>query len=150
MTFETNRDHWRNRLRVLNAQRDEIAAGGGEKAAAKQKNKGKLLARERVDALIDDGTELLEIGAFAAWELYEEWGGAPAAGVVVGLGQVEGRECVVVANDATVKAGAWFPITGKKNLRAQEIAIENRLPILYLVDSAGVFLPMQDKIFPDK
>jgi acetyl-CoA carboxylase carboxyltransferase component len=150
VTFETNRDHWRNRLRILNAQRDEIATGGGEGAAARQKKKGKLLARERVEALIDDGTELLEIGAFAAWDLYDEWGGAPAAGVVVGLGRVEGRECVVVANDATVKAGAWFPLTCKKILRAQEIAMENRLPLIYLVDSAGVFLPMQDDIFPDR
>ncbi|MBD3855063.1 MAG: acyl-CoA carboxylase subunit beta [Acidobacteria bacterium] len=148
--FETNRDHWRNRIRILNAQRDEIAMGGGKKAAAKQKKKGKLLARERVEALIDEGTELLEIGSFAAWDLYGEWGGAPAAGVVVGLGRVEDRECVVVANDATVKAGAWFPLTCKKILRAQEIAMENRLPLIYLVDSAGVFLPMQEEIFPDR
>lgn len=150
VTFETNRDHWRNRLRILEAQHDEIAMGGGEAAAAKQKKKGKLLARERVDALIDKGTEFLEFGSFAAWGLYEEWGGAPAAGVVVGLGTVSGRECVVVANDATVKAGAWFPLTCKKILRAQEIAMENRLPLIYLVDSAGVFLPMQDDIFPDR
>ena len=150
VTFETNRDHWQNRLRILNAQRSEIAMGGGEAAAAKQKKKGKLLARERVEALIDEHTELLEIGTFAAWELYEDWGGAPAAGVVVGLGLVNGRECVVVANDATVKAGAWFPLTCKKILRAQEIAMENRLPLIYLVDSAGVFLPMQDEIFPDR
>jgi len=150
VTFETNRDHWRNRLRILKAQHDEIATGGGEGAAAKQKQKGKLLARERVDALIDEGTEFLEIGSFAAWGLYEEWGGAPAAGVVVGLGTVSGRECVVVANDATVKAGAWFPLTCKKILRAQEIAMENRLPLIYLVDSAGVFLPMQEDIFPDR
>ena len=99
---------------------------------------------------MDKGTELLEIGTFAAWGLYDEWGGAPAAGVVVGLGTVSGRECVVVANDATVKAGAWFPMTCKKILRAQEIAMENRLPLIYLVDSAGVFLPMQDDIFPDR
>ena len=150
VTFETNRDHWRNRLRILKAQHDEIATGGGEGAAAKQKQKSKLLARERVDALIDEGTEFLEIGSFAAWGLYEEWGGAPAAGVVVGLGTVSGRECVVVANDATVKAGAWFPLTCKKILRAQDIAMENRLPLIYLVDSAGVFLPMQDDIFPDR
>jgi len=148
--FETNRDHWRNELRILQAQRRTIAEGGGEGAAAKQKQKGKLLARERVAALIDEGTELLEIGTFAAWDLYEEWGGAPAAGVVVGLGTVSGRECVVVANDATVKAGAWFPLTCKKILRAQEIALENRLPLIYLVDSAGVFLPMQEEIFPDR
>jgi 3-methylcrotonyl-CoA carboxylase beta subunit len=149
-SFETNRDHWRNQLRIIEAQRGEIALGGGEAAAAKQKKKNKLLARERVRALIDDGTELLEIGSFAAWDHYEDWGGAPAAGVVVGLGRVSGRECVVVANDATVKAGAWFPLTCKKILRAQEIAIENRLPVIYLVDSAGVFLPMQDDIFPDR
>ncbi len=148
--FETNRDHWRNQLRIIEAQRGEIALGGGEAAAAKQKMNNKLLARERVRALIDHGTELLEIGCFAAWDHYEEWGGAPAAGVVVGLGRVSGRECVVVANDATVKAGAWFPLTCKKILRAQEIAIENRLPVIYLVDSAGVFLPMQDDIFPDR
>jgi len=148
--FETNRDHWRNELRILEAQRRTIAEGGGERAAAKQKQKGKLLARERVAALIDEGTELLEMGAFAAWSLYEEWGGAPAAGVVVGLGTVSGRECVIVANDATVKAGAWFPLTCKKILRAQEIALENRLPLIYLVDSAGVFLPMQEEIFPDR
>jgi acetyl-CoA carboxylase carboxyltransferase component len=148
--FEVNRDHWRNRLRVIEAQRRALAEGGGEKAAAKQKAKGKLLARERVAALIDPETELLELGSFAAWNLYEEWGGAPAAGVVVGLGTVRGRECVIVANDATVKAGAWFPMTCKKILRAQEIALENRLPVIYLVDSAGVFLPMQDDIFPDR
>jgi acetyl-CoA carboxylase carboxyltransferase component len=150
VVFETNRDHWRNELRILNAHRDEIASGGGEIAAAKQKKKNKLLARERIEALIDDGTELLEIGAFAAWGLYEEWGSAPAAGVVVGLGTVNGRGCVLISNDATVKAGAWFPLTCKKILRAQEIAMENRLPLIYLVDSAGVFLPMQEDIFPDK
>ncbi len=150
LTFETNRDHWLNELRILEAQRREIAAGGGERAAEKQHAKGKLLARERIEALIDDGTELLELGTFAAWGMYEEWGGAPAAGTIIGLGTVSGRECVIVANDATVKAGAWFPMTCKKVLRAQEIALENRLPIIYLVDSAGVFLPMQDEIFPDK
>jgi len=148
--YEANRDHWLNELRIIEAQRRTIAAGGGEKAAAKQKKHGKLLARERVEALIDDGTEFLELGTFAAWEIYEEWGGAPAAGVVTGLGRVGGRECVVVANDATVKAGAWFPLTCKKILRAQDFSLENRLPIIYLVDSAGVFLPMQDEIFPDR
>ena len=150
VTFETNRDHWRNELRIIAAQRRAIEAGGGERAAAKQKAKGKLLARERVDALIDPKTEFLELGSFTAWGFYEEWGGAPSAGVVVGLGTVKGRECVIVANDATVKAGAWFPLTCKKILRAQEIALENRLPMIYLVDSAGVFLPMQDEIFPDR
>ena len=150
VSYETNRDHWLNELRILAAQGRAIAAGGGEEAAAKQKARGKLLARERVEALVDDGTSFLELGQFTAWEVYEEWGGAPAAGVVVGLGTVRGRECVVVANDATVKAGAWFPLTCKKILRAQEIAMENRLPVVYLVDSAGVFLPMQDEIFPDR
>ena len=148
--FETNRDHWRNELRILNAQKRKIAEGGGERAADKQRAKGKLLARERITALIDEGSELLELGSFAAWGAYEEWGGAPAAGVVTGLGRVHGRECVIVSNDATVKAGAWFPLTCKKILRAQEIAMENRLPVIYLVDSAGVFLPMQDEIFPDR
>ncbi|MGD9253854.1 MAG: carboxyl transferase domain-containing protein, partial [Holophagae bacterium] len=150
VAFETNRDHWSNELRILAAQRRTIAEGGGETAAAKQKEKGKLLARERIDVLIDEGSEFLEFGAFAAWDHYQEWGGAPAAGVVTGLGLVSGRECVVVSNDATVKAGAWFPLTCKKILRAQEVAMENRLPVIYLVDSAGVFLPMQDEIFPDK
>jgi acetyl-CoA carboxylase carboxyltransferase component len=150
VAFETNRDHWLNELRVLEAQRRTIAEGGGEAASDKQRTKGKMLARERVAALLDEGEELHELGTFAAWGQYEEWGGAPAAGVVVGLGRVAGRECVIVANDATVKAGAWFPTTCKKILRAQEIALENRLPVVYLVDSAGVFLPMQDEIFPDR
>jgi len=150
VAYEANRDHWLNELRIIEAQRRTIAAGGGDKAAARQKKQGKLLARERVEALIDDGTEFLELGTFAAWEIYEDWGGAPAAGVVTGLGRVGGRECVVVANDATVKAGAWFPLTCKKILRAQDFSLENRLPIIYLVDSAGVFLPMQDEIFPDR
>jgi acetyl-CoA carboxylase carboxyltransferase component len=148
--FEANRDHWRNQLRIIEAQRQKIAQGGGEKAAARQKKKGKLLARERVEALIDDGSEFLELGSFTAWGIYDEWGGAPSAGVVTGLGRVSGRECVIVSNDATVKAGAWFPLTCKKILRAQDFAMENRLPIIYLVDSAGVFLPMQDEIFPDR
>jgi acetyl-CoA carboxylase carboxyltransferase component len=150
VAFETNRDHWLNELRILSAQRESIAAGGGEKAAARQRKHGKLLARERVAALIDDESGFLELGTFAAWGMYEEWGGASAAGVVTGLGRVSGRECVIVANDATVKAGAWFPLTCKKILRAQDFSMENRLPIIYLVDSAGVFLPMQDEIFPDK
>ncbi len=148
--YESNADHWRNQLRRLAAERAVIAEGGGEHAAARQREQGKLLARERVAALLDEGTELLELGSFAAWGMYEEWGGAPSAGVVTGLGRVSGRECVVVANDATVKAGAWFPMTCKKVLRAQEIALENRLPLIYLVDSAGVFLPLQEEIFPDR
>jgi len=148
--FETNRDFWLNELRVLKAQREKIALGGGERARERQKAKGKLLARERIEALIDEGSEFFEWGSFAAWGMYEEWGGAPAAGVVTGLGRVSGRLCVIVANDATVKAGAWFPATCRKILRAQEISYENRLPIIYLVDSAGVFLPLQEEIFPDK
>lgn len=128
----------------------KIEVGGGEKNAAKQREQGKMLARERIQYLIDKGSNFLEIGAFAAEGMYAEYGGCPAAGVVGGIGYVSKQQCVIVANDATVKAGAWFPMTGKKNLRFQEIAMENRLPIIYLVDSAGVFLPMQDEIFPDK
>lgn len=134
----------------LKIKLDKIYQGGGSKAAAKQREKGKMLARERVDYLLDAEMPRIEIGAFAGFEMYEEEGGCPGAGVVVMMGYVSGRQCIVVANDATVKAGAWFPISGKKNLRAQEIAMENRLPIIYLVDSAGVYLPMQDEIFPDK
>ncbi len=129
---------------------NKIKEGGGAKSAAKQKEKGKLLARERIAYLLDKNSEFLEIGAFAGDDMYQAEGGCPAGGVVAGIGRVSGRLCMVVANDATVKAGAWFPITAKKNLRAQEIAMENRLPIIYLVDSAGVYLPMQDEIFPDK
>jgi len=128
----------------------KVHEGGGKKNADKQREQGKLLARERIDYLVDKGTEVIEIGAFAADGMYEEYGGCPSAGVAVVIGYVSGRQCVIVANDATVKAGAWFPMTAKKNLRAQEISIENHLPIIYLVDSAGVFLPMQDEIFPDK
>ena len=128
---------------------DKIAEGGGQKRIAKQHQKGKMTARERVAALIDPDTNFLEIGAFAGYDMYPEHGGCPAGGVIVGLGRVSGRLCVIVANDATVKAGAWFPITGKKNLRAQEIAMSNKMPIIYLVDSAGIFLPMQDEIFAD-
>ncbi len=140
----------KDKLTELKKREEKIFQGGGAKAAAKQKEKGKLLARERVAYLIDKGTDFIELGAFAGYEMYEEQGGCPAAGVIIGLGHVSKRLCVIVANDATVKAGAWFPITGKKNLRAQEIAMENNLPIIYLVDSAGVYLPMQDEIFPDK
>lgn len=128
----------------------KIYEGGGESRIKKQHDDGKMTARERVDYLIDKGTSFFEIGAFAAYGMYEEHGGCPAAGVITGLGRVSGKLVMIVANDATVKAGAWFPMTGKKNLRAQEIAMENRIPIIYLVDSAGVFLPMQDEIFPDK
>ncbi len=129
---------------------EKIYEGDGKKSAAKQKEKNKLTARQRVDYLCDDNTPFVEIGAFAGYDMYEEYGGCPAGGVVGGVGYVSGRQCVIVANDQTVKAGAWFPITGKKNLRLQEIAMENHLPIIYIVDSAGVFLPLQDEIFPDK
>src|SRR5437763_13961843 len=127
-----------------------IYEGGGKKAVAKQKERGKLTARERIDYLIDKDSAFVEIGAFAGWEMYEEQGGCPAGGTVAGVGYVSGRQCVIVANDQTVKAGAWFPITGKKNLRLQEIAMQNHLPIIYLVDRPGVFLPMQDENLPDK
>ena len=134
----------------LNTRLKKVKLGGGEKKIESQHKKGKLTARERIDYLIDDPNEFLEVGAFAGDGMYADEGGCPSGGVVTGIGRVSGRQCMIVANDATVKAGAWFPITAKKNLRAQEIAMENRLPIIYLVDSAGVFLPMQDEIFPDK
>ena len=134
----------------LNDKLSKIQEGGGKKAIAKQKEKNKLTARERIGYLIDKNSEFVEIGAFAGYGMYEAEGGCPAGGTVAGVGYVSGRQCVIVANDQTVKAGAWFPITGKKNLRMQEIALENNLPVIYLVDSAGLFLPMQDEIFPDK
>lgn len=142
----------KNKLQISDLKRRlaEIHLGGGAKRIEKYKEKGKLTARERVEYLLDKGKPSIEIGAFAGYEMYEEEGGCPSAGVVVVIGYVSGKQCIVVANDATVKAGAWFPISGKKNLRAQEIAMENRLPIIYLVDSAGVYLPMQAEIFPDK
>lgn len=148
--FNKNEDINKQLVYELKTKLKKIFAGGGEKSAAKQKEKGKMLARERVAYLIDKETEFLEIGAFAADGMYAEQGGCPSAGVICGIGYVSGRQCMIVANDATVKAGAWFPMTAKKNLRAQEIAMENRLPVIYLVDSAGVYLPMQDEIFPDK
>ena len=129
---------------------EQVKLGGGKKAIEKHKEKGKLTARERIELLLDKGSPLIEIAEQAGYGMYEEVGGCPSGGVVVQMGYIKGRLCLVVANDATIKAGAWFPITVKKNLRAQEIAMENRLPIIYLVDSAGVFLPMQDEIFPDK
>lgn len=150
LEFNKNEDVNKQLVDVLKAKLKKIATGGGEKNAAKQKEKGKLLARERIAYLTDEGSEFLELAAFAADGMYAEQGGCPSAGVVCGIGYVSGRQCMIVANDATVKAGAWFPMTAKKNLRAQEIAMENRLPVVYLVDSAGVFLPMQDEIFPDK
>lgn len=150
LEFNKNEDVNKQLVYEFNTKLKKIFMGGGEKAAAKQKEKGKMLARERVDYLLDDDKPWLEVGAFTADGMYAEHGGCPSGGVVCGIGYVSGRQCVVVANDATVKAGAWFPITAKKNLRAQEIAMENRLPIIYLVDSAGVYLPLQDEIFPDK
>ena len=137
-------------LKTMNNHLEKIYEGGGKKAVAKQKEKGKLTARERIQYLTDKDSPFVEIGAFTGFEMYEEQGGCPAGGTVAGVGYISGRQCVIVANDQTVKAGAWFPITGKKNLRMQEIAMQNNLPIIYLVDSAGVFLPMQDEIFPDK
>jgi 3-methylcrotonyl-CoA carboxylase beta subunit len=148
--FNKNEDVNKQAVYELKTRLKKIFKGGGEKSSAKQKEKGKLLARERIAYLIDKETEFLEVGAFAADDMYAEQGGCPSAGVVCGIGYVSGRQCMIVANDATVKAGAWFPMTAKKNLRAQEIAMENRLPVIYLVDSAGVYLPMQDEIFPDK
>ena len=148
--FNKNEDINKQLVYELNNKLKKVHQGGGEKAAAKQKEKGKMLARERVAYLIDEDKPWLEMGAFVGEGMYAEHGGCPSGGVVCGIGYVSGRQCVVIANDATVKAGAWFPITAKKNLRAQEISMENRLPIIYLVDSAGVYLPLQDEIFPDK
>lgn len=148
--FERQAEHWRRKVEEIREQEERIRLGGGLKAQDKQRAQGKMTARERVEALCDPGVPFLELGLWVAEGFYEEYGGAPAAGVVMGIGKIHGRDVVVVANDATVKAGAWFPLTCKKVLRAQEIALENRLPIVYLVDSAGVFLPLQDEIFPDK
>lgn len=152
MDLEFNKREDINKLKLSDTKKilSKIKLGGGEKALQKQRDQGKMTVRERLEYLFDKNSETIEIGAFAGYEMYEKEGGCPAGGVVVKIGYIAGKQCIVVANDATVKAGAWFPITGKKNLRAQEIAMENRLPIIYLVDSAGVYLPMQDEIFPDK
>ncbi|UFH33618.1 acyl-CoA carboxylase subunit beta [Chryseobacterium sp. C-71] len=152
MDIEFNKREDQNKLKLseINRLLSEIKKGGGEKRLQKLRDEGKMTARERIDYLLDKDSDSIEIGAFAGYEMYEEHGGCPSGGVVVVMGYVSGKQCLVVANDASVKAGAWFPITGKKNLRAQEIAMENKLPIIYLVDSAGVYLPMQDEIFPDK
>lgn len=152
MDLEFNKREDFNRLKLSEVNRllAELKKGGGEKRLQKLRDEGKMTARERIEYLLDKNTESIEIGAFAGFEMYQEHGGCPSGGVVIVMGYVSGKQCIVVANDASVKAGAWFPITGKKNLRAQEIAMENRLPIIYLVDSAGVYLPMQDEIFPDK
>ncbi|HEY5751160.1 MAG TPA: carboxyl transferase domain-containing protein [Chryseolinea sp.] len=150
LEFNKNEDQFKQLVTQLKQITKKIKLGGGEKKIDEQHQKGKLTARERIQYLIDKDSRFLEIGLFTAEGMYKEQGGCPSGGVVTGIGYVAGRQCVIVANDATVKAGAWFPITAKKNLRAQEVAMENRLPVIYLVDSAGVFLPMQDEIFPDK
>ncbi|MBL7891872.1 MAG: acyl-CoA carboxylase subunit beta [Bacteroidia bacterium] len=150
LDFNRNEDKMKQLISQMEQKLEKIYLGGGKGRIEKQHEQGKLTARERIDFLIDKDSRFIEIGAFAGDEMYKEHGGCPAGGVVIGIGYVSKRQCIIVANDATVKAGAWFPITGKKNLRAQEIAMENRLPIIYLVDSAGVYLPLQDEIFPDK
>jgi 3-methylcrotonyl-CoA carboxylase beta subunit len=150
LDFNKNEDAMRLKISQLERELEKAYLGGGQKKIDKLHEKGKLSARERIDLLLDKDAERIEIAAFAGRGMYEEHGGCPAGGVVIVIGYVSGKQCIVVANDATVKAGAWFPITGKKNLRAQEIAMDNNLPIIYLVDSAGVYLPMQDEIFPDK
>lgn len=150
LDFNKNEDHNKLLLSQLRQKLAQVSLGGGEKRIEKHHAKGKMTARERIDYLLDHPEKAVEIGAFAGDKMYADHGGCPSGGVVIKIGHVAGKQVIVVANDATVKAGAWFPITGKKNLRAQEISIENRLPIIYLVDSAGVYLPMQDEIFPDK
>ena len=150
INFNKNEDHNKLLLSDLKQRFAKVKLGGGEKRIQKLHSEGKMTARERIDYLLDNNENNIEIGAFVAEGMYKEHGGCPSGGVVVKMGYISGKQCIVVANDATVKAGAWFPITAKKNLRAQEIAMENRLPIIYLVDSAGVYLPMQDEIFPDK
>jgi 3-methylcrotonyl-CoA carboxylase beta subunit len=150
INFNKNEDHNKLLLSDLKQRFAKVRLGGGEKRIEKLHAEGKMTARERMDYLLDEKAKVIEIGAFVGDGMYAEHGGCPSGGVVVKIGYIKGKQCIVVANDATVKAGAWFPITGKKNLRAQELAMENRLPIIYLVDSAGVYLPMQDEIFPDK
>ncbi|MBS1615504.1 MAG: acyl-CoA carboxylase subunit beta [Bacteroidetes bacterium] len=150
LEFNKNEDAMKLAVSAMRQRHAQLSLGGGKKAMAKAKEKGKLSPRERIQYLIDKNTEFQEIGSFAGWEMYEKEGGCPSGGTVGGIGYVSGRQCMIIANDNTVKAGAWFPISGKKNLRLQEIAMENHLPVIYIVDSAGVFLPMQDEIFPDK
>ncbi|HEV8082677.1 MAG TPA: carboxyl transferase domain-containing protein [Chitinophagaceae bacterium] len=152
MNIEFNKNEDAMKMALSNVEKlfGKIEEGGGKKAKQKQKERNKLTARERIEYLRDTDTPFIEMGAFAGYGMYEEYGGCPAGGTVAGIGYISGKQCVIIANDQTVKAGAWFPITGKKNLRMQEMAMENKLPVIYLVDSAGVFLPMQDEIFPDK
>ena len=152
MDINFNNNEVFNKLLISDLRKrfTKVKLGGGQKRLDKQREKGKMTARERVDYLLDNKTKSIEIGAFAGEDMYNEHGGCPSGGVIVKIGYIKGKQCIVVANDATVKAGAWFPITGKKNLRAQEISMENKIPIIYLVDSAGVYLPMQDEIFADK
>ena len=150
INFNKNEDHNKLLLSDLRQRFAKVKLGGGEKRIEKLHSEGKMTARERIDYLLDNNENNIEIGAFVGEGMYAEHGGCPSGGVVVKMGSISGKQCIVVANDATVKAGAWFPITAKKNLRAQEVAMENRLPIIYLVDSAGVYLPLQDEIFPDK
>lgn len=149
-TYKSRKERYESLLADMYARADEVKLGGGLKRIEREHKRGKLTARERIAKLVDDETEFTEIGLFTGYEMYQEDGGCPSGGTVMGVGNIEGRMCMIVANDATVKAGAWFPITAKKNLRAQEIALENKIPIIYLVDSAGVYLPMQAEIFPDK
>src|SRR5688500_16735447 len=150
IAYNRNEDLMKQSLSEMRRRLEKIYEGGGKKSIEKQREKNKLTPRERIGYLIDNDKPFIEIGAFAGYGMYEEHGGCPAGGTVAGVGYVSGKQCVILANDQTVKAGAWFPITGKKNLRLQEIAMENKLPVIYLVDSAGVYLPMQDEIFPDK
>src|SRR5579885_1575010 len=147
--FEKNARRMIELMTRLKNEEEEISAGGGAKAIESQHKKGRLTARERIQKLIDPGSAFFELGIFAAYEMYEEWGGAPAAGTITGLARVSGRLVMIIANDATVKAGAFFPMTAKKVIRAQNIAIDNRIPTIYLVDSAGIFLPLQEDVFPD-
>lgn len=150
LEFNKNEDEMKLAVSQMKQRHAQVSLGGGKKAIEKNKERGKMSPRERIQYLIDKGSVFTEIGSFAGWDMYPDEGGCPSGGTVAGLGYVKGRQCVIVANDNTVKAGAWFPITGKKNLRLQEIAMENYLPVIYIVDSAGVYLPMQDEIFPDK
>src|SRR5919204_1823777 len=146
--FERRRERMERLVADLRERTAQVALGGGDRATERHRSRGKLTARERIDGLVDPGAAFLELNALAAWDMYD--GAAPAAGMITGIGVVEGQECVLVANDATVKGGTYFPLTVKKHLRAQEVAEQNRLPCLYLVDSGGAFLPLQDEVFPDR